>query len=123
DRATVMLPNLFRERLDDLGIDFAFVYPTMGLELLRETTNPELRIAGCRAFNKMYADLIGPHKERMAAPALIPTGTPQEALDELEYATGTLGFKAAFLGTFVRRPIAEVARNAPKYASFATWGD
>ena len=123
DRATVMLPNLFRERLDDLGIDFAVVYPTMGLELQRETTNPDLRIAGCRAFNKMYADLIGPHSDRMTAAALIPTGTPQEALDELEHATKTLGMKAAFLGTSIRRPIAEVARNAPKYAPFATWAD
>ena len=31
DRATGMLPKLFYERLDELGLDFAVVYPTLGL--------------------------------------------------------------------------------------------
>ena len=31
DRATAMLPELMYERLDELGIDFAVLYPTYGL--------------------------------------------------------------------------------------------
>ena len=123
DRATVMLPDLFRERLDDLGVDFAVLYPTMGFEFQREMSNPELRIAGCRAFNKMYADLYGPHADRMTVAAIIPTTTPQEAIAEIDYAINTLGMKAIVLGTSIRRPIPEVARNAPKYAYYASWMD
>src|SRR5436190_15771901 len=31
DLATAMLPGLLYERLDDLGVDFAVLYPTLGL--------------------------------------------------------------------------------------------
>ncbi len=31
DRATAMLPGLLYERLDELGLDFAVLYPTAGL--------------------------------------------------------------------------------------------
>ncbi|MHA7839192.1 MAG: amidohydrolase family protein, partial [bacterium] len=31
DRATGMLPGLLYERLDELGLDFAVLYPTLGL--------------------------------------------------------------------------------------------
>src|SRR2546428_5430421 len=33
DRATASLPGLLYERLDDFGIDFAILYPTLGLPL------------------------------------------------------------------------------------------
>ena len=48
DRATVMLPKLFRERLDELGIDFAILYPSMASRFLREPDG-EIRRAGCAA--------------------------------------------------------------------------
>ena len=50
DRATAILPRLLHERLDELGIDFAFVYPTFGLMVL-SAEEPELRCAFARAFN------------------------------------------------------------------------
>ncbi len=31
DRATAMLPGLMHQRLDECGVDFAIVYPTIGL--------------------------------------------------------------------------------------------
>ena len=122
DRATVMLPKLFRERLDDLGIDFAIVYGSMSLDFLREP-DEELRIAGCRAVNTMYADLYGPQADRMAIVAAIPTVTPQEAVTELDYAITKLGLRAAVFGSTVRRPIPFVARKAPELASYAFWTD
>ena len=122
DRATVMLPKLMRSRLDEFGIDFSVVYPTFGLTLLRQP-DEEIRRAGSRALNTMYAELFGPHSDRLTLAACIPLGTPQEAIEELEYAVKTLHLKAATMGTCVRRPIAEVARRAPELARFATWID
>jgi hypothetical protein len=98
------------------------VYPTFGLTLLRQP-DEEIRRAGARALNTMYAELFGPHSDRLTPAACIPLGTPQEAIEELEYAMGTLHLKAATMGTCVRRPIAEVARKAPELARFATWID
>ena len=71
----------------------------------------------------MCADLYGPHADRMTVAALIPMETPEEALDELEYAVRKLGMKAVTLGSHVRRPIAAVARDAPGVAGYATWID
>ena len=51
DRATGMLPALLYERLDELGIDFAVLYPTLGLAAL-SIEEPELRLASIRAFTK-----------------------------------------------------------------------
>jgi len=122
DRASVMLPNLFRERLDELGIDFAILYGSIGNVFMKHP-DEEIRRAGCRAFNTMSNDLYGPHSDRMTAVADIPMHTPQEAIDELEHAVNVLGMKAVVLGTCIRRPISEVARRAPELASYATWMD
>ena len=122
DRATVMLPRLFRERLDDLGIDFAILYTSAGLWLIGNP-DAEIRQVVCRAFNAMVADLYREHASRMTVAALIPSFTPQEAIAELEYAVGDRGLKAAMIGTCVRRPIADVERTAPQVAAYATWLD
>ena len=122
DTATVMLPRLFRDRMDDLGIDFSILYPTAAARFLRFPYEEDRRI-GCRAFNAMAAEMYGPYAARMTVAALIPMHTPQEALEELEYAVRTLGHKAVVLATCVRRPIPEVARKAPEYAPYATWMD
>src|SRR6185312_6684054 len=44
DRATAMLPDLFRARMDELGLDFSVVYTTMGIRLPIHP-DQELRIA------------------------------------------------------------------------------
>lgn len=114
DRATAMLPRLFRERMDDFGLDFSIVYSTLALVLIREE-DAELRRATCRALNAMLADIFAEQKDRMAPVAVIPTHTPEEAIAELEYAVCTLGFKAVMVNSNVRRPIPEAAD--------ATWVD
>jgi hypothetical protein len=60
DRATAMLPGLMYDRLDEFGIDFAFVYSSLGLALFREPDD-ELRIGGIRALNRMNAEIFGPY--------------------------------------------------------------
>jgi hypothetical protein len=42
--------------------------------------------------------------------AVIPMMTPEEAIEELDYAVQQLGFKTALLASFVRRPVASVEK-------------
>ena len=122
DRATAMLPRLFRERMDDFGLDFSIVYSTLALVLIREE-DEELRRATCRALNTMFADIFADQQDRMTPVAVIPSHTPEEAIAELEHAVKNLGFKAVMVNSNVRRPIPFVAERAPDAAAFATWMD
>ena len=78
DRATAMLPRLFHERLDEIGIDFAVVYPTFGL-LIFNLPNAEVRCASARAFNQYFADGYDAYRDRLTPVAVIPMHTPEEA--------------------------------------------
>ena len=97
DRATAMLPGLMRSRLDKLGIDFAVVYTTLGLSFV-SIPDEEMRRSIARALNQLNARTFREHSSRLTPVAIVPMGSPQEAIEELEYAVKTLGFKAAFLG-------------------------
>ena len=103
DRATAMLPRLLYERLDELGIDVAVLYPTVGLTVMA-VDDQELRCAVARACNRYYADAYGPYADRLRPVGVIPTYDPDEAIAELEYATGTLGLKGFLFGGLVLRP-------------------
>jgi predicted TIM-barrel fold metal-dependent hydrolase len=116
DRATAMLPRLFRARMDDFGLDFSIVYSTLALILIREE-DEELRRATCRALNAMLADNFSDQKDRMTPVAVIPSHTPDEAIAELEHAVKVLGFKAVMVNSNVRRPIPEAGNP------YATWMD
>ena len=118
DRAMAMLPKLFRARMEDAGIDYAHCYTTNGIPGLY-IQDDELRQATCRALNTMYADMFAAVGDRVTPVAVIPTFTPAEALAELEYAVGTLGHKAIMIGTEIRRPHPEIARQAPHLAQFS----
>ncbi|MCZ6645959.1 MAG: amidohydrolase family protein [SAR324 cluster bacterium] len=122
DRATAMLPRLLRERMDEMGLDFSVLYPTMGLVFLREDQE-DLRRAGCRALNRMHADLYREHAQRMTPVAAVPAYTPQEAIEEAEYAVNELGLKAIMISGNVRRPVPAVLREAPRLAHHALWLD
>ena len=89
DRATALMPALMARRLDDFGIDFSILYPSLGL-VVAGVEESELRQGGCRALNNYLAEATREYSDRMTVPATIPMDTPQEALDELEHATATL---------------------------------
>jgi predicted TIM-barrel fold metal-dependent hydrolase len=113
DRATAMLPRLFYERLDELGLDFAVVYPTYGL--MAPMAEPdELRQALCRAFNRYHAQAFDGLGDRLCPVAIIPMNTPGEAIAELDYAVGELGMKATLLSGHVLRPLP--GENVPRGA-------
>ena len=50
-----MFPRLLYERLEELGIDFAAIYPIAGLRISR-IADDDARRAVCRAFNVVTAD-------------------------------------------------------------------
>lgn len=118
DRAMAMFPKYFRARMDECGIDFAHMLSTAGLATLY-VRDDELRAAGCRALNTMYADMFREVGDRIRPAAVIPTFTPEEAIRELEYAVLELGHKAVMVGTEIRKPYPEVFREAPQFGQFA----
>jgi len=113
DRATAMFPRLMYERLDDLGIDVAVVYPTSGLSYHR-LQDTRMRRAICRAYNVFTADQFRPYGDRIIPAAIIPMYTPEEAIEELEFAATQLGFKVIMVGGLMRRPVAAVAQEQPR---------
>ena len=123
DRATALLPNLLRARLDDFGVDFMVVFPTVAIPFISGAIEDDLRRGMCRAINLMYADVFSDHKDRMAPAAAIPTHTPEEAIEELDFACGTLGLKAAMIAGTVQRPLRAVEKIAPELGAHAFWVD
>jgi predicted TIM-barrel fold metal-dependent hydrolase len=117
DRASSYLPGLLYERLDELGLDFTVLYPSMGLTL-GAIDDADVRRLACRVFNRTYADLYRPYADRMTPVAVIPMVHPDEAIAELEHAVGVLGYKAIVLH-HVRRTVPVVEREAPQVASYA----
>jgi len=60
----------------------------------------------------------------MTPAAIIPMHTPQEAIEELEYAVKTLGLKTLFMAAYAKRPIPYVERKFGEEAGrFAYWLD
>jgi len=113
DRATAMLPKLLYQRLADFGFDFVVLYPSAGLRA-PFIPDAELRQLTCRAFNTFSAELFREYRDRVTPAAVIPMHTPQEAMDELEYAIGHLGLKVAMMASLIRRPIRSNQPN-PRY--------
>jgi len=121
DLATVMAPRLLHQRLDEIGIDFAIVYPTLGLAL------PTIRDAGvrrgaCRALNTMNAEICGQYRDRIAPAAVIPMHSPEEAIAELEFAAAA-GFKVTMIPPGVARPIPALVDKAPEAFPYAAYFD
>jgi len=104
DRATAALPRLMYDRLDELGIDLAFLYPTYGLSVLAMAQD-DLRIAMARAFNRYIAEVYGGVADRLCPVAVIPMNSPDEALAELDHAVEELGLRAIMMAGLVNRSI------------------
>jgi predicted TIM-barrel fold metal-dependent hydrolase len=101
DRATAMLPGLMYERLDDFGVDFALVYPTLGL--ITQSLTDDIRQVSCRALNRMNAELFAPYSDRMTPVATVPVWSPEEAVEEVTFAVRQLGMRAIMISGRVKR--------------------
>ncbi|MEE8166000.1 MAG: amidohydrolase family protein [Myxococcota bacterium] len=121
DRMTATLPRLYYERLDEMGIDYAVLYPTLGAFSM-ETPVDELRRVLSRAFNCYTADQFREFSDRMTPAAVIPMHTPEEAIAELDHAA-SLGLKTAMIAGCVRRPIPAIAEQSPELARLCIWID
>jgi predicted TIM-barrel fold metal-dependent hydrolase len=108
DRATAMLPALLAERLGELGLDHAVLYPTYGL-IVTPQDDDAVRRPFARAFNTFYAETYCSNtsrdlSDRLTPVGIIPMHTPDEAIAELDFATAELGLKAFMFGGPVQRP-------------------
>ena len=69
DRATAMMPKLLYERLDEIGTDFAVIYPTAGLGLLIK--DDATRRAVIRAYKHPLPPIISAYYSDCMTPAAI----------------------------------------------------
>ena len=99
DRCTAMLPKLYHERMDDFGLDYAVLYPTVGLGF-HSIPDQEYRQLACHAYNEYAAAAYDEYGDRMTVAAVIPMHTPQEGIAELEHAH-SLGLKVAMIPSFI----------------------
>ena len=120
DRATAMMPRLLYERLDELGLDFCVMYPTGAAAV---TEDKDLQRQALRAFNTFAAEYFADYSDRLTPVAVIPTATPEEAIEEIEYATGTLGMKAALFSGMIPRPAPAAADGDEGAARLGYWYD
>jgi predicted TIM-barrel fold metal-dependent hydrolase len=118
DKATALLPALLNERLPELGIDFAMMYPSFGLSVSAINDDQLCRTAA-RAYNMMTADMFAPYLERFAPVAVIPARTPDAAIRELDYAVKERGYKAIMLRGNPERVIPAAAEGID--SSKAAW--
>ena len=122
DRATAMMPKMLYERLDEIGTDFAVIYPTAGLRLPR-IKDDETRRAVIRAYNIVSADYFRGYEDRMTPAAIIPMHTPEEAIAELEFVTKQLGAKVGMFGSGMPRQVSAAASKDPEASRFTVWYD
>jgi len=78
-----------------------------------------MRRAICRAYNVFTAEQFKPYADRIIPAAIIPMYTPEEAIEELEFAAKQLGFKVIMVGGLMRRPVPAVAEEQPEAAKYA----
>ena len=112
DLATYTLPDLLAERLEEQGADYSVLFPND--VLAPAAAGDEFRQPLHRAINHFHADLYRKHAHRLTPVAGIALNTPQEGIEELEFAVKTLGLKVINIAGGVRRPIAAIAAQYPK---------
>jgi len=118
DKATALLPALLNERLPELGIDFAIIYPSFGLTI-NSIPQDELHGHAARAYNRMTAEMFAPYRSRFAPAAIIPARTPAQAIAELDYAAGELAYRVIMLRGNQERAIPAAAEGID--AQKAAW--
>jgi predicted TIM-barrel fold metal-dependent hydrolase len=121
DMATSFIPRLMHERLPDMGLDFAVLYPTSVQLFAPYLGDNELRQAGCHAFNRYAAEAWAEYSDRVTPIGVVPMHTPGEAIAELEHCK-SIGIKAVALGSLIRRSIPATERMGIS-RRYACWLD
>jgi len=118
DLATANVPGLMYGRLDEMGLDFSVVYPSLGLVFLH-LEDDDTRRAACRAVNRYHADVFAEYRDRLTPVAVVPMQTPEEAIAGLDHAVLDLGMKAILIGSYARRPVPAAIEVDPSVAQWA----
>jgi predicted TIM-barrel fold metal-dependent hydrolase len=121
DMATSFIPRLMHQRLQEMGLDFAVLYPTHAQLFAPYVGDDELRQAGCHAFNRYAAETWAEFADRVTPIGVIPMHTPAEALAELDHCKA-LGIKAIAMGSLIRRSIPATERMGIS-RRYACWLD
>jgi uncharacterized protein len=83
--------------MDREGIDVSVLFPTLGLYIMwRDSMDPELTAAICRAYNTWLSEYCSYDKKRLYGVALIPLQDPGMAVTELKHAREKLGLVGIF---------------------------
>jgi predicted TIM-barrel fold metal-dependent hydrolase len=127
DLATVSLPKLLDERLAEQGTDYAVLYPNIAL-FPHNSGREDLRRSLARAINHYHADIYRNYRHRLSPVATIPLHTPEEGIEEVEFAVKELGFNTIVIPGAIRRPVRAVAdkypfRFHPEVGHHAHWLD
>src|SRR5437764_5164179 len=122
DRATAMMPKMLTARMDEIGSDYAIVYPPAGLGIPR-IADDATRRAVIRGFNIVTADYFKGMEDRLTPVAVIPMHTPDEAIEELEFVTSQLGAKVCMFGSSIARPLPGAKEVDPKIGRHAVFYD
>jgi predicted TIM-barrel fold metal-dependent hydrolase len=109
DRTTAQTPKLMYERLDELGLDYVILYPTLAFGTTG-IDDEDLRRGLVRGYNTFFSEVYGPYRDRMTVAGLIPMHTVDEALDELDFCHRA-GLKVVSIPHGVMRPIPEPLRD------------
>src|SRR5207249_4630437 len=89
-------PEKWREFLDRADLDFAVLYPTLGLAY-GQVINPEWALAYARAYNNWLHDRYVKADSRLKGMALIPMQDVPSAITELRRAVNELGMVGAMI--------------------------
>jgi predicted TIM-barrel fold metal-dependent hydrolase len=119
-QATVMVPALLAERLEEIGLDFVILYPSLGLAL-GTIPDEEIRRASIRALNTMLAEISREHAQVLTPAAVIPMHTPEEAIEELHFVR-ELGLKVTMIPPGVARPLSSHREHFPLLAHTDRFG-
>jgi hypothetical protein len=108
--------------MDEVGCDVSVVYPSAGLGFF-QISNDELRRATCRALNRYHRDAFEGCTDRLLPVAAVPAHTPQEAIEELEYAVLDLGYRAVVIPSYIPRPVPGFENADTDTRRWAFWVD
>jgi predicted TIM-barrel fold metal-dependent hydrolase len=121
DLASSIAPRLLHERLGELGIDFAVLYPTNTLGSAG-AADEDVRRGLCAGYNAFLADVYGPFADRLTVAGMIPMHTPEEAIAELRHCH-ELGVKVVGIPNGVVRPIEQPSPTVWRLPGQAHWWD
>ncbi len=99
------------ERQAEQGSDYSVLFSNNALAAVG--AKPEHRQALQRAINHYHTDFYRKYSDRLTLVAGIPTFTPQEAIEELEFAVNVLGLKVINITGGVKRPIKSISEKYP----------